>query len=328
MNIYPYIPSPDISAYCEKIGHEFNPLEMAIIVAMCAKSMKEKHSAFREIISGYPDMPIHKSLNFDAQESLHEYLRGLIAHEEKQIAEFYAPTDGAVFRFGLLWQNSNGWNDEESAFSSVDKTWSAAYLEEYGEFEKDIVKVKIEKAQLDSVDYAHKAYMSPNGELLDIDVYMNGESPDNLNMIFMHLPVPFERGDIVVTARDSEPRVLADLPHWWSGRVKYEDYTSGKIGDGSDMIPYFFLVNEDGFLIRDHGTSHDLWELRYYHGELNDQNHFLKYLSQYIKIGNNGDIDWLLNVFLKFRAETESERVNRLFGGWYLELHKDTWVSE
>ena len=104
MNIYSCIPSPDIAAHCEKIGHVFNPLEMAVIVAMCGKSLKEKHSAWREIISGYPDMPIHKSLNFDAQESLHEYLRGLIAHEEKQIAEFYAPADGAVFHFDPAFQ--------------------------------------------------------------------------------------------------------------------------------------------------------------------------------------------------------------------------------
>jgi hypothetical protein len=58
MNIYSYLSSPDIAAHCERIGHVFNPLEMAVIVSNSEKNMKEKHSAWREIITERPDMPI------------------------------------------------------------------------------------------------------------------------------------------------------------------------------------------------------------------------------------------------------------------------------
>ena len=144
---------------------------------------------------------------------------------------------------------------------------------------------------------------------------MGDDSSDDLDMLFIHLPVPFQRGDIV-TVEDCElpePRVLADLPHWWSDR--YEDFISGKIGDGSDMIPYFYFINEDGVLIRDHSNPYDLWGLRYFTGELKGQDRFLKILSQYIKSEKHGNsIDWLINVFLKYRAEAESDELNRLFG--------------
>jgi len=98
MNIYSYIISPDIADHCQKIGHVFNSLEMAVIIAISEKTIKEKHAAWREIIADYPDMPIHDSLNFDARESLHVFLRELITWEEKCITDFYATGDDVVFR--------------------------------------------------------------------------------------------------------------------------------------------------------------------------------------------------------------------------------------
>ena len=326
MNIYPYIPSPDISAYCEKIGHDFQNLDMATIIAMSGLPISKKHAAWRELIAEYPDCQVQARLNFDAQESLHDYLGALIEHEEKKIATFYTPNYGEVFRFGVMWSDANGcWNDDDGTYSTFDKAWAALWKE----YEvNDIIQVKVDKVQIDSDNSAHTAYMNTDGELLSLDIYTGGNSPRGLDMIFIDLPVPFLRGDIV-TVGDGEPRVLADLHHWWDGNVNYEGYCSGKFGDGSDMIPYFYFIDESGTLFRDHTSSHDLWELQYFRGELKGQDRFLKYLSQYIKTGNSDDIAWLFNVFLKLRAESESDELNRLFGGWYRKLiDEDIEASE
>jgi hypothetical protein len=97
MNIYDYIVSADVAAHCKKIGHVFNPLDMAVIVALSDKTAKEKHAAWRHIAGHYPDMPIHKSHCFKAQQSLHAYLEKLIAWEEKCLAHFYSPGQGVVY---------------------------------------------------------------------------------------------------------------------------------------------------------------------------------------------------------------------------------------
>ena len=165
MDIFSFIPSPDISAYCKNIGHKFNPLEMAVIVAMSSKAMKEKHAAWRKIIAEHPDMKIHQSLNFNARESLHTYLRELIEHEEKQIAAFYSSSNNVVFRYSIFWTEANGWNEDNCVFSSINKVWLAC-RKEYKKFAAEILQIKVEKSQIDSTDYAHKAYMNLDGELL------------------------------------------------------------------------------------------------------------------------------------------------------------------
>ena len=59
MDIYSFIKSPDVARHCEKIGHKFNPLEMAVIVAQSDKTVKEKHAAWQQIIANYSDMPMN-----------------------------------------------------------------------------------------------------------------------------------------------------------------------------------------------------------------------------------------------------------------------------
>jgi hypothetical protein len=313
VNIYNYLSSSDIAAHCEKIGHVFNSLEMAVIVAHSEKTMREKHSAWREIISDYPDMPIHGSLNFDARESLHGYLRELIAFEEKQIDVFYAPDIGTIYTFRVLWHGD--WTDRHSgAYSTFEKAW-AALLENWDLEADKPESIKIEKTHLDKEDFT-EAYPDHKGDLLNLYGWGNfageHEYPDKLDMIFIHLPVPFEKGDIVVR-ENGEPGVLEWIPHWGGLGPKYEDRLSGKSSDGTDMIASYYYIEDDGRLYRDHGSPHGLWKLRCFKGELKNRNRFLKYLSRYIKDKDDA-IDWLINVFLKFKEEADRKERDWLFG--------------
>ena len=70
MNQYKYIESPENAAYCEKIGHVFSPLEMAVIIARNHKmTLVDRHTAWKEIMDDYPDMPIPASQGFEARDS-------------------------------------------------------------------------------------------------------------------------------------------------------------------------------------------------------------------------------------------------------------------
>jgi len=57
MDIYDFIDSADVSAYCREIKKEWNTYEMAVIIGISDKSTEEKHTAWRELIENYPDMP-------------------------------------------------------------------------------------------------------------------------------------------------------------------------------------------------------------------------------------------------------------------------------
>jgi hypothetical protein len=144
---------------------------------------------------------------------------------------------------------------------------------------------------------------------------------DELNMIFFHLPIPFEKGDLVMT-EEEKPFVLDWLPHWGTGnKFTYEDYVAGKNGDGSDMIANCYHINQ-GRLERDY-VHNGVYCLRYFTGELKGQEKFLKYLSQYIKTKDDS-IDWLIAVYCKFKSEAEHENWNELFGsGWFRSLEEE-----
>ena len=104
MNIYDYFISPDIAAYCQEIRHEFNPLEMAVLVAISEKTVKEKHDAWHKIIAEYPDMPIPKCyIWFSAKESLRAYLLEFMEWENQQLLDFVKPEKNKIFLPRIYW---------------------------------------------------------------------------------------------------------------------------------------------------------------------------------------------------------------------------------
>ncbi len=98
MNINDYVESPDIAAHCLRIGHEFSPLDIAVLVDLCDKPLKEKLTLWRTIIEECPDMPVHQSIWFSARESLHAYLRELIVWHEKALPTINKPGSHAAYR--------------------------------------------------------------------------------------------------------------------------------------------------------------------------------------------------------------------------------------
>jgi len=321
VNIYDFFDSPDIAAHCQSIGHEFSPLDMAVIIDRSSKPVKEKYAAYRAIIDDYPDMSIHESLNFDARDSLHDYLRELIAWEEDLIDDYYSTEEDALYRTCVYVNTKAGYHDSDFIYSTPGKAWEA--VQKDWDWVEDCVQyVAINKISIDQEEYT-QAKFNTDEELISFWSYKSREAktPDELRLIFIHIPVPFKRGDLVMIG-DRKPCVLDDIPHWWTGKRPYKDYISGKHGDGSDMCATMYTISEIGTLLRDHGPMFCLTELRYYDGKLAGQERFLRYLSQYIKTGAES-IDWLVNVFLKFKAEDEYDELSRLFGGLYRELERE-----
>ncbi|GHV41824.1 hypothetical protein FACS189490_09490 [Clostridia bacterium] len=327
MDIYEFFRSSDIAEHCKAINHEFSPLDMAIIVYLSDKPIKRKHEAYRQIISEHPDTPIHKSLNFDARESLHEYLRELISREERAIACLTQPEDGAFFltqahfNDGHFVKLSEVFSTFEQADTTLRKWWDWDEAEIL--FER-IYKVCLNREHSGELVNTYFE-LNKNGEIFDFAFWEKEGSffdTDTLDMIYFHLPVPFRKGDLVTYTykyKGEGPHVLKWLPHWRNEENKgYEDYISGKRGDGSDMYPILYSMDDGELTVTDGGFPLT-WMLCYYKCELEGENRFLKHLSEYIKNGDE-NLAWLLAVYMKFISEEESNRRGRLFGEWYREL--------
>ena len=314
MNIYSYLRSPDIAAHCEKTGHVFNPLEMAVIVALSNKTMKEKHSAWREIIAAYPDMPIRSSNCFKAQDSLHEYLRELIRCEERGLVLFYDADYGsdhvAVFRPYTV-RNRHDHSDDLGCYFTVEEAWKAirdSSDDWIGDRISHVIIYKDHMMHDCEADDQEEVWLNCDGEV----IYCDGrykhflDWPDELDMIFIHIPVPFEKGDLVEFFGDSYndgPYVLRDLPHW---QPNYAKRLSGEMSDGSDMIAWVNFMDEEGQLNFNDSPCF-LYELKYYTDECKGYDRFLPYLSYYIK-ENKESIDVLIHSYSKIKVLTEYEK--------------------
>ena len=121
MDIYKFFYSDDIAGHCKRIGHVFNPLEMAVIVAYSKKPIKEKHAAWREIIKDYPDMPCNRS--GIRSDSLHKALAKRIEYEESVLARFKKPESNTFYKYKIYSDDCGRWS--ETTFQCYEEALTA-----------------------------------------------------------------------------------------------------------------------------------------------------------------------------------------------------------
>jgi hypothetical protein len=107
LDILSFIDSPDVSAYCREINHEFTTFEMAVVIGYSERTMAEQHTAWRELITDYPDMLLptgsddEKDESYGRCESLHQKLREFIDYEERLLALFKSSESGAIYAHNI-----------------------------------------------------------------------------------------------------------------------------------------------------------------------------------------------------------------------------------
>jgi hypothetical protein len=96
MDIYKFLESPQIAEHCRKLGQTWNPFEMAIIIGHSERSIFQKHIAWRELMTNYPDVPTFETKDYPRYESFHSRLLEFINYEEKIISSLEIPEDFAA----------------------------------------------------------------------------------------------------------------------------------------------------------------------------------------------------------------------------------------
>jgi hypothetical protein len=200
IDIYSYINSPDVAEHCRNIGHIFNALESAVIVAMSGRTLESKWYRNQHIMDTMDDMPIPEYANFAARGSLFEYLREWKTHEENCVRMFCAEESGCVYTANVSVchdaQNSELFR-LYSAFATKDVT-IADIWKRCGGSKIDVFTIT--KHWVNEPDKRISFTFDKWGCYLRFDITHKAfgmEIPDSLNDIHVDIPVPFKRGDIV-----------------------------------------------------------------------------------------------------------------------------------
>jgi len=299
MDIYSYINSPDVADYCREIGKTWNPFEMAVIIGRSAHSlMADRHQAWQELITDYPDMPTPATSEYPSFNSLHKKLSEVIDYENRAFELFIKPEDDAFYiskiHDGSPWDRYDPFSDYESAKAALDAKSFNSWMH------KETDRITIEKFYIGSkqshyctcdfdgnirrlcFDYADERFPDINiSELLDLSPGFNNEES-----FYVDIPIPFKRGDILqvreYSLQPGKPFVLGTLPD----REKlFAQHHSESPNYNHSIYGWVYDVNDIGILAGDVAYDSDCFE--YFNGELVNEQKLLRYLSLYFK----GELD-------------------------------------
>ena len=148
-----------------------NPLEMAFIIFESDHLLSEKHDAYRELLSSYPNMELEASFHNKKGRSLHQCLRAMLVKDECLIERFYADEINATFQAYVYGYMYDGGNWESAFFKTFTELWDdvRAFWERI-EVSKEDFYFEIKKTFIGSDEYLF-ARFNHDGELLAISDY-------------------------------------------------------------------------------------------------------------------------------------------------------------
>ena len=309
MDITKFLNSKDIREHLQAMDYSFDAVTAAYLVWQCHNAtLEEKFTAWEEIAKAMPDCPIPRRPGMaDDVPSVHQFLRDYIGLEKNRL-EHFTQGENCVFGadFFLLpnqeWREEPIWSDCGRLFS--DYTNCLAYCSQ--ELSEEIGKVRIWKQTLDG-DNSHRDSLTLTAELepLCLDVSPTCDLDDVFPGLWVDLPMPFRRGDIVWDPSGkpgfphcdkSVPFVLDFCDNWNTSQmmengVRPELALRGdKLvekhrlhGDTSDMGAQGFAFHREKGFWSEFGGFAKYLNLEYYPGPLEGDDQVLAPLSQFLK---------------------------------------------
>ena len=98
-DIYNFIEPKETADYCRSLGQTWNPFEMAVIIGGSSVSIAEKHTAWKQLLDDYPDMPTHKNFENPSYESFHKELIKYMNHQNRILAQLKKQEQGTSYRY-------------------------------------------------------------------------------------------------------------------------------------------------------------------------------------------------------------------------------------
>lgn len=246
LDIYEFIDSKDIREYNRLLGTKFAPVEQAAIIYHSnLKSTEEKLAAWKYLLSEYTEQQFEaENIRSRSIIKLERSFRKIAADTVKEYEtalELRNQTGGVVYKAGL-YESDTPQSLKYYYFSNYEKAFEYLrnekqyYLNNY-----DLCNLKTEaviiKVLLDNVDESKNTIFYFDNELRITDI-----RPPNYELgfdfIFINIPLPFKKGDIVRTISQGQTiyGVIEDTPD--------EEYFS-RACDSSDMIIWIIVCDKE-----------------------------------------------------------------------------------
>lgn len=213
MNIYDFINSRDIAKYLKEINYQFSTLECAWLVWQSRKhTLKQKHTAWQEIIDTMPDCSVSARPNHKEVESLHNYLADYIKVQNNNVERFFTPNDKEYYLGTAYGKRDNPFiSGDYLSHSTAEEC--IQYMEYIYGSDGKIHTYVVTKQIVDGGDMDEwQMNFNENKEILDIFSY--GES-NLFTSLWLNFPTPFEIGDILeITNCGYETIVRGDFDYF------------------------------------------------------------------------------------------------------------------
>lgn len=301
MDIYGLINSKAIKDHCRKIKHKFNILELTVLIYRNKKmSVEEKICAYKKLITDYEDMKIIKNYRTENHNTVKEMIKSEIERVEKLVEILKRDEEDIIYTYNYYCKNLytigivEGQNEYNNIYRKFKEVKNAIEEEIKEDEENEILSFSIRKRTLrehkDNFEIKADYILDENRYLKLVNVYDLKSEYLDISMFCINLPVPFKRGDLLVSTFYSPfyegsfldmqkfPFVLENLITW---RENFQELLDTGNYDSSDMEGTGYFITEDGKLCYDNVFDYDSWE--YFEGELKGSEKLLKGVSNLIK---------------------------------------------
>ncbi len=323
MDVYNLINSNAISEYCRKIEYQFNTEELAVLIYRNeSMSVDERIKAYNELIQNYPDMEVAKRINCEHYDSV----KTMIEEEIKRLTELrellLKKEDDVIYTYHEYhiylrkYLTNNEIDDSRRSFEEIKQCIYDEYINKEDSI-RPVTKFEIIKKSFKDNYKIAARFKVINKNLVLTHIYM-GDWHDidlNINNIFLNIPNPFKRGDLLqyndkIFVLESLITESADLKE----KMLKENF------DSSDMQGHCYVLNDEGHLWIDNVFKYDSWE--YCTKELKGIQRILKAVSSVLK----GEIG--LDLFLDSCNHIKQQKNDRYFRLYSVEGLKLAGLNE
>ncbi len=288
---YNLINSRAIGNYCRSIKHKFNTEELAVLVYRNNRmTIEQKIEKYTDLINNYPDMEVIERINCKHYDSVKTMIKGEIQRLNTLYEELIRDNSDSI----CTWTEYNKTTlryECNTDLRHTFKTYKEAYedIQKYIEEYNDTISFQITKKYFNKENKEiYAKYLVENKKIKLIDILENNNNYLDIDSIFLNLPTPFKKGDILVSKSrsvfnygDYDDIFVLDYLCTWDDGIE-ESLSKGNY-DSWDMIGYgYYLYDEDSTdFVRDNKWNYDCFE--YYDGELTGNNRILKDISSFLK---------------------------------------------
>lgn len=283
-------------------------------------SINEKISAYKELITDYPDMKLIKKYRPENYDTVKEMVQGEIERIENLVNILKTDEQDVIYTYNYYCKNiyDNGIIEGKNEYRDVYKTLKEVKdviqkdIEE--DEEKEILSFAIRKRKISNTknEYEIRAeyLLDENRNLKLVNIYDFESEYLDISMICLNIPTPFKEGDLLISTSDtpfSEGYVLDNkrftfvLDNLITWRDNFQEALDRGSYDSSDMEGTGYSVTDEGRLYLDNIFDYDGWE--FFDGELKGNERILRAVSNLIK--GEISIDLFLQGYEYIKSENE-----------------------